>query len=63
MVWLVPISNSFCKKKPSMLAIREFIDNKKTIESIKEGNIIISEKHFEDAIQLVLKQNMVRNKK
>jgi hypothetical protein len=45
-----------------MLAIREFIDNKKTNESIKEWNIIISEKHFEDAIQLVLKQNMVRNK-
>lgn len=53
----------FICKKASMLAIREFIDNKKTIESIKEGNIIISEKHFEDAIQLVLKQNMVRNKK
>jgi transitional endoplasmic reticulum ATPase len=52
----------FICKKASMLAIREFIDNKKTNESIKEGNIIISEKHFEDAIQLVLKQNMVRNK-
>ncbi|NQU86931.1 MAG: hypothetical protein HQ541_14340, partial [Mariniphaga sp.] len=50
----------FICKKASMLAIREFIENKKNNESENMDDIIINEKHFEEAIQLVIKQNMIR---
>ena len=50
----------FICRKAAMLAIRELIDQQK--ESTKDitGEITISEKHFEEAIQLVLKQNATK---
>ena len=40
-----------------MLAIRSLIDKKRNKSSEVTGDIIILEKHFEEAIELVLKQN------
>jgi transitional endoplasmic reticulum ATPase len=50
----------FICKKASMMAIREFIEANKNIDTLKTINITISEKNFDEAIQLVIKQNEVR---
>ncbi len=50
----------FICKKAAMLAIREFIETHEDTEIVKSEKIIIDEKHFEESINLVLKQNVVR---
>jgi len=47
----------FICRKAAMLAIRELIDKSKGKSKEVTGEIIILENHFEEAIQLVLKQN------
>ncbi len=47
----------FICRKAAMLAIRELIDKKRRKSSDITGDIMISENHFEEAIQLVLKQH------
>jgi len=50
----------FICRKAAMLAIRELIE-KSRVKSVEiTGNISISETHFEEAIQLVLKQNATK---
>jgi transitional endoplasmic reticulum ATPase len=51
----------FICRKAAMLAIRSLIDNKIKKVSYKTEEIIISEKHFEEAIELVLRQNATKN--
>ncbi len=45
----------FICRKASLLAIRKFIEN--NIKSSATNRIVINEKHFEEAIQLIVKQN------
>ena len=47
----------FICRKSAMLAIRSLIDKKRNKSSEITGDIIILEKHFDEAIELVLKQN------
>ena len=48
----------FICRKAAMLAIRELIDKNKGKQTEITGDIAILESHFEEAIQLVLKQNL-----
>lgn len=50
----------FICKKASMIAIREFLGNNKNYDSLTPINITITEKHFDEAIQIVTQQNEVR---
>jgi hypothetical protein len=43
-----------------MLAIRQLIDKNRDLETEHTGDISITEKHFEEAIQLVLNQNATK---
>ncbi len=52
----------FICRKVSILAIREFIENSGKKNHGKEGNLKIREKHFDEVIELVKKQNSVKNK-
>ena len=51
----------FICRKAAMLAIRQLIDKNRDLATAHAGEISISESHFEEAIQLVLNQNL--NKK
>jgi transitional endoplasmic reticulum ATPase len=53
---------AFICRKASMLAIREIIEKSKGDDQTIGGEILISEKHFEEAIQLIMKQNHSRNR-
>ena len=53
---------AFICRKASMLAIREIIEKSKGDDQTFGGEILISEKHFEEAIQLIMKQNHSRNR-
>ena len=50
----------FICRKAAMLAIRSLIDKNRGLSSIPEGEIIILDAHFEEAIGLVLKQNATK---
>jgi transitional endoplasmic reticulum ATPase len=50
----------FICRKAAMLAIRQLIDNQRSKSTEITGDISILEKHFEEAIQLVLKQNSTK---
>jgi len=50
----------FICRKAAMLAIRSLIDKFRGMSSMPEGEIIIQENHFEEAIGLVLKQNATK---
>ncbi|MFA4852889.1 MAG: CDC48 family AAA ATPase [Bacteroidales bacterium] len=50
----------FICRKASMLAIRELIENSQNNDKIKNMDIIIKEKHFEEIIQLVKQQNSIK---
>jgi len=50
----------FICRKAAMLAIRELIDKKKGKSKKVTGEIFILESHFEEAIELVLKQNSMK---
>ena len=50
----------FICRKAAMLAIRELIDKNKEKQTEITGDIAILESHFEEAIQLVLKQNLAK---
>jgi transitional endoplasmic reticulum ATPase len=50
----------FICQKAAMLAIRSLIDKNREKPSQPVGEIIIREKHFDEAIGLVLKQNAVK---
>jgi len=50
----------FICRKAAMLAIRELIDKKRGKSNEVTGDISILETHFEEAIQLVLKQNAMK---
>jgi hypothetical protein len=43
-----------------MLAIRQTIDKNQNLAAEQTAEISISEKHFEEAIQLVLNQNVIK---
>jgi transitional endoplasmic reticulum ATPase len=50
----------FICRKASMIAIREIIEDLKGQEDDSELNIIIKEKHFDEVIELVKKQNSIK---
>ena len=50
----------FICRKASMIAIREIIEDLKGQEDDSELNILIKEKHFDEVIQLVKKQNAIK---
>ncbi|MFA5820178.1 MAG: hypothetical protein WC854_12975, partial [Bacteroidales bacterium] len=50
----------FICRKAAMLAIRELIDKNRGKSNEVTGDISILETHFEEAIQLVLKQNATK---
>jgi transitional endoplasmic reticulum ATPase len=50
----------FICRKAAMLAIRQLIDKNRDLETEHTGDISITEKHFEEAIQLVLNQNATK---
>jgi transitional endoplasmic reticulum ATPase len=50
----------FICRKAAMLAIRELIDLNRGNPAELAGKICITEKHFEEAIQLVLTQNALK---
>jgi transitional endoplasmic reticulum ATPase len=50
----------FICRKAAMLAIRNVIDQKSKMSPETIGEIIILEKHFDEAIDLVLKQNALK---
>jgi len=50
----------FICRKAAMLALRQVIDQKSKMSSEKVGEILILEKHFDEAIDLVLKQNALK---
>ena len=50
----------FICRKASMIAIREIIEDLKGQEEDSELNIVIKEKHFDEVIQLVKKQNAIK---
>ena len=50
----------FICRKAAMLGIRELIEKKRGKTDEAGGNISILEAHFEEAIQLVLKQNSAK---
>ena len=50
----------FICRKAAMLAIRELIDKKSGKSNEVTDDISILESHFEEAIQLVLKQNLTK---
>ena len=50
----------FICRKASMIAIREIIEDLKGQEEDSELNIVIKEKHFDEVIQLVKKQNSIK---
>jgi transitional endoplasmic reticulum ATPase len=50
----------FICRKAAMLAIRELIDTKRRATDEITGEILILEKHFDEAISLVLKQNATK---
>ena len=50
----------FICRKAAMLAIRELIEKKRVKTDETTGNISILETHFEEAIQLVVKQNAAK---
>jgi len=51
----------FICRKAAMLAIRELIDKKRRKSTDITGDMVITENHFEEAIQLVLKQHTINN--
>ncbi|MCX6160554.1 MAG: CDC48 family AAA ATPase [Ignavibacteriae bacterium] len=51
----------FICRKAAMLAIRELIDKKRRKSTEITGDMVITENHFEEAIQLVLKQHTINN--
>ena len=50
----------FICRKAAMLAIRQTIDKNQNLAAEQTAEISISEKHFEEAIQLVLNQNVIK---
>ena len=50
----------FICRKASMIAIREIIEDLKGLEEDSELKILIKEKHFDEVIQLVKKQNSIK---
>ena len=50
----------FICRKAAMLAIRNLIDKTRQSSSELTGEIIILENHFDEAIELVLKQNATK---
>jgi transitional endoplasmic reticulum ATPase len=50
----------FVCRKAAMLAIRELIEKNRDNGKVNSGEISILETHFEEAIQLVLKQNITK---
>jgi len=49
-------------KKAAMLGIREYIENRHNRNDKKKEDLKIKEKHFEEVITLVKKQNSIKNK-
>ena len=50
----------FICRKSTMCAIRQFIENDKGETDLANTDIIIEQKHFDEAIELVLRQNSVK---
>ena len=50
----------FICRKAAMIAIRSLIEQYKGKDSEPKGDISILENHFEEAIQIVLKQNAAK---
>ncbi|MCF8352783.1 MAG: hypothetical protein K9H15_16570, partial [Bacteroidales bacterium] len=51
----------FVCKKASVQAIRKIIETLTDPDEEPDGNIVINEKHFEEIIQLVKQQNVVKS--
>lgn len=57
---LVGADIEFICRKASVMAIREIIESMKDADKEPDMNIVIREKHFEEVVQLVKAQNLVK---
>jgi transitional endoplasmic reticulum ATPase len=51
----------FICRKASVLAIREIIESMKELDQTPDIDIVIKEKHFDEVVQLVKMQNLIKN--
>jgi transitional endoplasmic reticulum ATPase len=51
----------FICRKASVIAIREIIESMKELDQTPDVTIVIKEKHFDEVVQLVKMQNLIKN--